>query len=293
MEAKMNEIILLTGPSGSGKSTAQRVFEESGYYVIDNIFSSTFVPVIKEVVEEREKYPKILLQVSPKTAWEIIKMYDGKQTKYTDSIKTKFIVLDCKKDVLLKRFKLTRHVHPFVTTKKLSLDEALEKDFHYINKIKDHADIVIDTTNLTVKDFRNTLFQAISSREKDNVRVRFISFGQKYNFPLDCDLVLDTRALPNPYWDLKLREFTGLDKPVKDYLMSFDQTKELLKNMEDYLDFYLQKVQEDGRGDYTVGICCSGGQHRSVFFAEQLGKHFSKKYETSVFHRDINKKEEQ
>lgn len=290
MEAKMNEIILLTGPSGSGKTTAQHVFEESGYYVIDNIFSSTFEHVIKEVVDKREQYPKLLLQVSPRTACEIISSY---KKKYTDIINSKIIVLDCKKDVLLKRFKLTRHVHPLVTTRKISLDEALDMDIACIKKIKDKADVIIDTTSLAVKDFRKILFEAISDRKKDNVRVRFISFGHKHNIPLDCDLTLDTRALPNPYWIPELRQFTGLDKPVKDYLVGFEETNQLLKNMEDYLSFYLEKVQEDGRGDYCVGICCTGGQHRSVFFAEQLSKYFSKKYETSVFHRDINKKEDQ
>lgn len=284
----MIEAVFLTGPSGSGKTTAQHVFEESGYYVIDNIFTASFEPIINEVLSGREKYKKILISVSPKTAFEILSL---SKKLNAPNLKTKFMILDCKKDTLLTRFKLTRHVHPMTTITSSSLEDALESDIFYISKVKDSADIIIDTTDLGVKDLRKILFEAISVRNKDNVRVRFISFGHKYLAPMDCDLFLDTRAIPNPYWNPELRKFTGLDKEVIKYLESIPETKDLLKKMTAYLEYYLQKVQEDGRGDYCIGICCSGGQHRSVYFAEKLTKHFAKKYETSVFHRDINKKE--
>ncbi|MFA7384674.1 MAG: RNase adapter RapZ [Erysipelotrichia bacterium] len=284
----MIEVVFLTGPSGSGKTTAQHVFEESGYYVIDNIFTASFEPIMNEILTSHEKYKKILISVSPKTTFEIIPLL--KKIK-APNLTSRMIVLDCKKDILLTRYKLTRHVHPLTTITNMSLEDALEDDAAYIRKIKDDADVIIDTTSLGVKDFRKILFETISLRNKDNVRVRFISFGHKYLAPMDCDLFLDTRAIPNPYWDPKLRKFSGLDKEIIDYLESIKDTNELLGEMIDYLDCYLKKVQADGRGDYCVGICCSGGQHRSVYFAERLKEHFAKKYETSVFHRDITKKE--
>lgn len=283
----MVKLVILTGPSGSGKTLAQYVFEESGYYVIDNILPSSFTATIEEMIAHPDDYPKVLLIASPQNAKEIIRI--GKD-HYKDKVDSKIIVLDCKIATLLGRFKLTRHVHPMTTRKNVSLEDALEQDIDNINEIKESADLVIDTTALEVKDFRRILFEAILNRKKDTVKVRFMSFGHKFNTPMDCDLIFDTRALPNPYWVPELRNLTGLDKKVIEYLNSFEETKDLIKRISDYLDFYLAKVQEDGRGDYCVGVCCSGGQHRSVYVAEKLAEHFNKKYDTYVFHRDINKR---
>ncbi|MDR0934820.1 MAG: hypothetical protein LBM03_00750 [Erysipelotrichaceae bacterium] len=284
----MIDFILLSGPSGSGKTTSQLVFEESGYLVIDNIFANSFEPIMLEIIANPRKYPKVLISVAPKVADEIISKHYGKRT---DEVRTKFIVLDCQKDVLLSRFKLTRHIHLSTVIENISLEDAIEKDITYINRIKEKADVVIDTTELSVRDLRNTLFDVISFRAQNNVLVRFISFGHKYIVPLDCDLFLDTRALPNPFWVPELKELTGLDKPVIDYLNSFEECKILVDKMIKYLEFYLNKVQEDGRGDYCVGICCSGGHHRSVYVAQKLAEHFANKYVATVLHRDINKKE--
>ena len=137
---------------------------------------------------------------------------------------------------------------------------------------------------------RKTLLNIIDNRlEDDIVTINFISFGHKFGIPLDVDLVLDTRALPNPYWDENLRKYNGLDQQIADYFKKYQVVDETINNMINYLDFYLKLVQKDGRGNYTIGICCSGGKHRSVYIANILAKHYENKYNVMCFHRDMDK----
>lgn len=281
----MIEIALLTAPSGAGKTTAQYVFEESGYLVMDNILPFAVEATLDYLLSLDNPHNKILFIVQPVFAKEIRNIILNKD----ENITLKMLVLDCDYHTLFKRFKLTRHVHPTAALKKISLTAAINEDKQAIEDIAILADYVIDTTTMEAVELRKFLFKILSNKAEEHVSLVFMSFGQKYGNPMDADLILDTRALPNPYWDAALRHHSGLDKEVIKYLESYDIVKQTFKSMVAYLDYYLDLVQKDGRGNYTVGVCCSGGRHRSVYFARKLGDYYAKKYNTYVFHRDINK----
>ena len=281
----MIEITLLTAPSGAGKTTAQYVFEESGYLVMDNILPFAVNSTLDYLLSLNNPHNKILMIVQPEFAKEIRESIVNK----SENIALKMLVLDCDYHTLFKRFKLTRHVHPATALKKISLTDAINADKKAIEEIAILADYVIDTTMMEAVELRKFLFKILSNKAEEHVTLVFMSFGQKYGNPMDADLILDTRALPNPYWDAALRHYTGLDKEVVKYLESYDIVEQTFCAMTRYLNEYLDLVQKDGRGNYTVGICCSGGRHRSVYFARRLGDYYAKKYNTYVFHRDINK----
>ena len=281
----MIEIVLLTGPSGAGKTTVQYVFEESGYVVMENIVPLAMGVTLDYLLSLDNKRNKILFIVPPTFAKEAREIILNKGNE----ISFKMIVLDCDFHTLFKRFKLTRHVHPLTVLNKISLTTAINEDKKAIDDIAILADFVIDTTTMDAVDLRKFLFKLLNNKTEEHVSVVFMSYGQKYGNPMDADLILDTRALPNPYWDTNLRHYSGLDKEIVKYLESFDSVEECFKNMVNYLNYYLDLVQKDGRGNYTIGVCCSGGRHRSVYFARRLGDYYAKKYNTYVFHRDINK----
>lgn len=281
----MLEIVLLTGHSGAGKTTAQYVFEESGYLTMDNILPFALDATLDYLLSVSNKHNKVLFIMQPQFAIEAIELIKTRR----GNISLKTIVLNCDYKILLKRFKLSRHVHPTSVLNKISLTDALNADKEYIEELKPLADYVIDTTTMEALDLRKFLFGILNDKKAGHVSLVFMSFGQKYGNPLDADLILDTRALPNPYWDDKLRHLTGLDKEIDRYLESFDIVNETFKDMTTYLDKYLDLVQKDGRGNYTIGVCCSGGKHRSVYFAKKLGDYYASKYNTYVFHRDIKK----
>lgn len=284
----MITIFILTGPSGVGKTTSQYVFEESGYYVIENNFPVAMESTLNYLYSNPGKQDKFLFITLPQYAMETYNIAK-KWAQDKKDILLRLLTLTCDAKTLVKRFKLTRHVHPMTAIYKISLTQAIKSDLEAIDSLSGVADYRIDTSDMQAIDLRKYLFSIVTSRVSNMVSVCFMSFGHKYSIPLDVDLVFDTRALPNPYWVENLRQYSGLDKPVIDYLESFPVTEQTFSAMVSYLDFYLEQVQKDGRGNYTIGICCSGGRHRSVYFAERLAKHYQEKYKVATIHRDIKK----
>lgn len=286
----MIKIFVLTGPSGAGKTTAQYVFEECGYFVMENILPIAIDNTLEYICDQNHedgKYLFISMPAFAKRTYEKIKNF----CKDKKDINVFLLTLNCNESTLIERFKLTRHVHPLVILNNTSLSDAIKLDINNINNLSPIADYRIDTTDFKGNDLRKYLFNIIKGKKENNVSLCFMSFGHKYSIPLDVDLVLDTRALPNPYWVESLRSYTGLDQPIIDYFEKLEITKETFDKMVQYLDFYLKKVQEDGRGNYTIGVCCSGGRHRSVYFADQLAKHYKKLYNVTTIHRDMYKDE--
>ena len=273
-------IVILTGPSGSGLSSAEFVFEELGYFVIKNAPSSAFKTIINEL--KNEKVDKVCFVCHAPNALEAYqRMKDDKE------IELKLIVLNCDVNELQKRFALTRHVHPRTVFYKISATEAIKLDAEDILKLIPYANLYIDTTSLAVKQLRVQLYKFLENVGEDELTsVTFISFGIKNGIPQGIDTFLDVRSIPNPYWVEELKELTGRDQKVIDYMKGFPVTQEIIDNITKYLDTQLADVAKSGRASYVVGIACSGGQHRSTYVADYLSKYFSKKYRTLVIHRD-------
>lgn len=287
----MKDIILLTGVSGAGKSTAMGFMEDIGYYCIDNMpaeLISTFISLI----ENSDRYSKIAIVADVRSSGVYTAFSDavaGLMDSYDYNVKT--IFLDIKNHVALKRYKLTRRKHPFADKFNGSIEQALEYEREVLSRVRQNADYVIDTSDLNSNQLRNRLTQILLGDEKTIMNIHVMSFGFKHGIPNDADFVLDVRCLPNPYWIESMRSKTGLDKEVYDYVFSFDESVELLEKLKGLLDYLNPLYIKEGKSQIVIAIGCTGGNHRSVAFAEALKDYFSKKWDNvTVNHRDIDRK---
>lgn len=287
----MKDIILLTGVSGAGKSTAMGFMEDIGYYCIDNMpaeLISTFISLI----ENSDRYSKIAIVADVRSSGVYTAFSDavaGLVDSYDYNVKT--IFLDIKNHVALKRYKLTRRKHPFADKFNGSIEQALEYEREVLSRVRQNADYVIDTSDLNSNQLRNRLTQILLGDEKTIMNIHVMSFGFKHGIPNDADFVLDVRCLPNPYWIESMRSKTGFDKEVYDYVFSFDESVELLEKLKGLLDYLNPLYIKEGKSQIVIAIGCTGGNHRSVAFAEALKDYFSKKWDNvTVNHRDIDRK---
>ncbi|MCC8015837.1 MAG: RNase adaptor protein RapZ, partial [Clostridiales bacterium] len=202
----------------------------------------------------------------------------------------KIINLDTRTSVALKRYKLTRRKHPYSDKFNGDVAKALEYEKTILEPLRLRADFVIDSSDLTSSLLRTRLTQILVGEDKDIMNIYVESFGFKHGIPTEADFVIDVRCLPNPYWSDKLRDKTGLDKEVSDYVFSFPESKQLLNKLIDLLDFLNPLYIKEGKSQIVLAIGCTGGNHRSVVIAEALKKHFEQKWDNvSVNHRDISK----
>ena len=277
----MKKLFILTGPSGSGVSSSKFVFEELGFFVIYNAPSSVTQAILDECAKDNDA-----------KGFCILPRVDGANlvvdiAKKDEKFETKFILLTTEKDELIKRYALSRHAHPRSILHKMSLEKAINLDIQDTLSLEGLADYEIDTTQLTTKELRINLYNKLLGKDTDNItKITFVSFGLKNGIPVGLDAMFDVRLIPNPYWIAHLAPLNGADKEVIDYIMSFDVTHSLLKQIVDYLEYYIPEMQKNGRASYTIGICCSGGQHRSTFVANYLRDYFNDRYQTEVYHRD-------
>ena len=277
----MKNIVILAGPSGSGLSSAEFVFEELGYYVMKNPPSHSIDRILDDIISYGQ-FENYCLMLNSGSTSAIVKKCKARKDAHF-----RYIALNTDADELMKRYSLSRHVHPRSAAYQVSTSEAIKQDIEEVLKIVNEVDLYIDTTSLTVKQLRMRLYKFLEDIEGDKITsVTFISFGIKNGIPQGIDAFFDVRMIPNPYWVEELKELTGADQKVIDYMMSFPVTQETLDNLVKYLSFQLKEVQKSERGSYTIGIACSGGQHRSTFVANYLAEHFAKEYRTQVIHRD-------
>lgn len=276
------KVMLISGVAGAGKTTFASVCEEKGYHVIEELPVS-MIPALLEIFKSKpDEYAANALFVN------ISKLEDAQELlKNDDSLEVHVIGLDCSKEVLLNRFRLTRHIHP-LQPKGHSLEEALEMDEEAMKKTRPFYDIYIDTTGLSEKDLRKRA-GAILGDQKSLLSVTFSSFGYKYGLPRDAEIVIDARVLINPYWVPSLTRLTGRDQPVIDYIRQDPNTALMLTKLYDILDHYFEHAVEEGRAYCAVDIGCSGGQHRSVFVAEELYAHYKERYACTIYHREISR----
>ena len=276
----MIKVVIITGVYGSGKSTALYTFEEAGYYCVDNIPLDVVKPLF-DTVKQNKKYEKVALAVPLEIAndvYEIAKKYKG--------FDIHFLGITCSRDALNERYRLSRKRHP-LQSKGYTLDRAIERDYSVLEKVRESLTNFIDTSKLDKNEFKKTIHNSVMGINGDKFSVMFMSFGYKRSVPQDIETVFDVRLLPNPYWVPELKELTGLDKKVKDYVLESPETKKYLKHVINYLDYYLEELKCSGKGHANIGVACSGGRHRSVVIAQYLCDYYSEKYETSVSHRDI------
>lgn len=277
-----SELVILSGISGSGKTSANYAFEEMHYNCINNLPVFLFDSFFERLVNPTDSsYAKTFLTIRMEYIAEAMRLVK----KYPE-IKVDFIILHATKDVVLNRYKLTRHAHPLQASG-LTLEKALDYEYDLLQKYRDNADLVLDTTRISIADLREIIFRRYRDPNKNAVMVSFVSFGFKNGAPQDADLIFDVRTIPNPYYLDELKNLSGLDEPVIEFIEKQRETQDNYNLITQYLDRYIPSTIRENRGMLVVAVGCTGGQHRSVYFVEQLAKRYKFNFPVFVHHRDV------
>jgi RNase adapter protein RapZ len=282
------ELVIITGISGSGKASALKAFEDLGFYCVDNL-PVELIPRFAELATQSAEIQRTALVVDVREGSSLEKL-PGILKSVKRMIPTKVIYLEANEAALLRRFSETRRPHPLGTD--APVKAALQEERKHLKPIRAVADLVIDTSKFNVHELRAHIteqFKQHAATDK-NILVSCVSFGFRHGVPEDADLVFDVRFLPNPHFLPEFRPLTGRHPRVAKYIRSFPQTKEFIKRISELLIYLLPHYVEEGKSYLTISFGCTGGQHRSVMIAEDVGKHLRKAgYRVKVVHRDSPK----
>ena len=286
------EFVIITGMSGAGKTSALHIMEDIGYYCVDNIPSSllpTLYKLCSESDDEAMRRVAVVVDVRGNDNYE--KMYSNLEKFRKENQGVNILYFDAKIDNLIVRYKETRRRHPLIDRlKQGSVAEAVEFEKALLIPVKNLADYNIDTTYMSIKQLRERIMSMFMEDTSQSLMLTFMSFGFKYGIPLEADLIIDVRCLPNPYYIPELRPLTGLDKEIQDYVLASDETQEFIRRVLSLLDFSVPLYLKEGKTGLVVGIGCTGGKHRSVTIARVLDGHFIEKgYKCVISHRDVTK----
>ena len=286
------ELIILTGLSGSGKSIALRVLEDAGYYCIDNL-PATLLPQISHHLEASNQH-KIAISIDSRSA-ALEALPNAIDMLKSSGIAVQVLFLESSIETLVKRFSETRRKHPLSNTM-TTLAESIARERQLLSGLRDLGHHV-DTSNLSANTLRNHIRALIQPQSNGNFHEKnhhglvllFTSFGFKNGIPLDADFVFDVRSLPNPYYDASLRPFTGKDAVIQTFLQNQPAVIEMLADIQHYVEKWLPSFEHDNRSYLNVAIGCTGGQHRSVYFVEQLSNYFKQqKQKVIIRHRELD-----
>ena len=284
------EFLIITGLSGAGKSRAADVLEDLDYYCVDNMPVALIPRFAEFCAATRGRYEKVALVTDVREKENFGELLSTIETLRGSEITCRILYMDADVPVLIRRYKESRRPHP-LAGKGVSVEEAVRKEMALLAPVKEQADFVVNTSRLTLGQLQSKLYGLLcGEEEKRGIDVTVLSFGYKHGLPADADLVFDARFLPNPFYVDELREKSGLDLPVKEYVFSFQQTRTFMEQLEAMLEFLLPLYVEEGKLSLTVAIGCTGGRHRSVAIAAALNDHFLAKGISSVnVNRDIDK----
>ncbi|HET7489451.1 MAG TPA: RNase adapter RapZ [Acidimicrobiales bacterium] len=282
----MAEYLVITGLSGAGRSTAAATLEDLGWVVIDNLPPS-LIPQVAEmpVSGDTEKIALVSGRSGSAYVDELAKAID--QLRHAGRGPVRVLFLDAADDVLVRRFEGTRRRHPVAAD---TVGEGITQERAALDAIRAQADIRIDTTELNVHQLRRRLVEIFEPDPVGGMRTSVISFGYQHGIPLDVDLVFDCRFLPNPHWVDELRPQTGLDGPVREYVMAQPETKDFLAKLDDLFTLVLPGYVKEGKTYLSVAMGCTGGRHRSVVLAEEVAQRMEAHgFNPVVKHRDIDR----
>ena len=287
----MGEFIVITGLSGAGRSQAADTLEDLGWFVIDNLPPS-LIPKVADLAssssgQSGSSIDEVALVVG--TGQYVDEITPSLADLRRTGARVRVVFLDASTDVLVRRYEQTRRRHPLAEAD--SLTETIARERQLLEPVKAEADVVVDTSDLNVHQLRNRMIQLFGADAPvSGMQTSIVSFGYKHGLPLDVDLVFDCRFLPNPHWVDELRPKTGLDKPVRDYVMKQEPTAEFLQRLDDLLELLLPAYVDEGKSYLTLAFGCTGGRHRSVAISEAVAKLLRKRgFEATVSHRDLEK----
>lgn len=282
--------VVVTGMSGGGKRTALKMLEDVGFYCVDNLP----VPLIEKFVEliatPGSEINKVALGLDVRADQPFEEAVRTLESLKTSGYTYEILFMDASEQVLLKRYKESRRMHPLSQDGRV--EDGIHKESAILKTIKEKSDYVIDTSNLLTRELKeeiNRIF--VLNKEYNSLMVTILSFGFKNGIPADADLVFDVRFLPNPYYIDELKHQTGNDSEVQQYVMNFPESGEFLEKLDDMLQFLMPNYIKEGKYQLVIGIGCTGGKHRSVTLANELYKRMKNQgnYGLKIFHRDVNR----
>ena len=284
-------LVIVTGISGAGKVTALKIFEDNGYYCVDNLpidLIESFADILFGQTNEKNK---VAIGVDIRSGKNLEKMSEVLKNMKAKEQNYEILFLDCNNNTLIKRFKETRRSHPMGDRD--SVENEINEERAKLEFLREQADYIIDTSNLLVKELRGEIEKIfVLNRDYRNLFVTIMSFGFKHGVPADCDLVFDVRFLPNPYYVPELKHKTGNQKEVQDYVLNSPVSHEFLDKLVDMIKFLIPNYIEEGKNQLVIGIGCTGGHHRSVTITNELYNQLNSSdasYGIRLSHRDIDR----
>lgn len=264
------EVLLVTGMSGAGRSQAAHSIEDMGWYVVDNMPPKLLVPLVDMMTASKSSVHRLAAVIDVRSRSYFADLSAVLSHLDDLGIRTRILFLDASDDVLIKRFESVRRPHPLQHGNRLI--DGIDEERDLLENLKERADIVIDTSHLSIHQLSTKLYTAMMGAGSKTVSVHVFSFGFKYGIPIDADFVADVRFLPNPFWVPSLREMTGHDQPVSDYVLSSDGAAEFLDAYERAIECAIDGYAKEDKHYVTIAIGCTGGQHRSVAMSEELAR---------------------
>lgn len=286
------KLIVISGLSGAGKTVALKQYEDLGYNCIDNIPLALLGPMTTRMLakgaDDAGRYARVAIGVDARESAREIRRFPQHLAQLKKrGVEVHLIFLTASDEVLLRRYSETRRPHPLADGNS-SLSEAIERERALLAPIADLVDDPLDTTQMNLHELREAILQRMPEAVKGKLVLQFMSFGFKNGVPGGCDYLFDVRCLPNPHWNLALRDLTGRDEAVEKWLDAREDVQRMLRGIGDFLEPWLGAFRRQDRAYVTIGVGCTGGQHRSVYLVERLAKHFAKTFEPVIVkHKEL------
>ena len=282
------ELVVISGMSGAGRSTAAKVLEDLGWFVVDNLPPSLIPTMVDLAARTRGSVPRIAVVVDVRGRSFFEHLHEALGLIDSGGLRHRIVFLDSADDVLVRRFENVRRPHPLQGEGRITDGIAREREL--LRELRGEADIVLDTSSRNVHELRGALESVFAESGQPELRATVMSFGFKYGLPVDADLVVDCRFLPNPHWIPELRPKTGLDPDVSEYVLAQPGAKDLLESYGDVLRTITAGYRREGKRYLTLAVGCTGGKHRSVAMAEQIAARLNDDgVDTTVVHRDMGR----
>lgn len=282
-------LVIVTGMSGAGKSSVLKMLEDAGYFCVDNLPIQLIYKLVQLTFQGTEKFDKVALGVDIRSGQAFDELDEVLDQMKLDGYQYEILFLDASADVLVKRYKETRRTHPLSGIGRV--EQGIEMERMKLDFLKKKADVIIDTSQLLIRELKAQIDKIyVQDKKYNNFFITILSFGFKYGIPMDSDLVFDVRFLPNPYYIPKLKNLTGNESQVKEYVMESKMANNFLDKLEDMITFLIPNYIDEGKNQLVISIGCTGGKHRSVTLANELMKRLQHlEYGLKVEHRDIEK----